>query len=141
MDHLLKYFVEPTKRTPGIILEPGRIAFEGRSITENPGDTYRPVFEWITKYIQICREETQIEFRFEYINTSSTKWIYNIIKEIARMKDIEKYARILWYYENGDDDMCELGLILRSLTVCPFFIVETAGLKKSPADPQFLDAV
>ena len=141
MDHLLKYFIEPTKRTPRIILEAGRIVFEGRSITENPGDTYRPVFEWITKYIQICREETQIEFRFEYINTSSTKWIYNIIKEIARMEEIEKYARILWYYENGDDDMCELGLILRSLTECPFFIVETVGLKKSPADPQFLDAV
>ena len=32
------------------------------------------------------------------------------------MGEIEKYARILWYYEEGDDDMCELGMILRSLT-------------------------
>jgi hypothetical protein len=141
MDHLLKYSVEATKRTPHIILEPGRIVFEGRSITENPGETYRPVFDWITRFAQICREETQIEFAFEYINTSSTKWIYNIIKEIAQIRDIEKYARILWYYENGDDDMCELGHILRSLTECPFFIVETAGLRKNPVDPQLLDAV
>ncbi len=141
MDHLLKYLVKPTRRTPRIVLEPGRIVIEGRSIAENPGDVYRPVFDWITRYSQACMEETQIEFAFEYINTSSTKWIYNIIKEIARIKDIEKYARILWYYENGDDDMCELGLILRSLTECPFFIVETAGLKKDPVDPQLLDAV
>ena len=141
MKHLLKYHVEATKRTPGILLEPGKIVFEGRSITENTGEVYRPVHEWISKYVQMYREETQIEFGFEYINTSSTKWIYNIIKEIAKMEEIEKYARILWYYEQGDDDMCELGMILRSLTECPFFIVETAGLKKNPVDPQFLDAV
>ena len=141
MKHLLKYSVEATRRTPAIYLEPGKIVFEGRSITENPGEIYRPVHDWISRYVKLCREETQIEFGFEYINTSSTKWIYNIIKEIARMEEIEKYARILWYYEAGDDDMCELGMILRSLTDCPFFIVETAGLKKSPADPQFLDAV
>ena len=141
MKHLLKYHVEPTKRTPGILLEPGKIVFEGRSITEDTGEVYRPVHEWISKYVQMYREETQIEFGFEYINTSSTKWIYNIIKEIAKMEEIEKYARILWYYEQGDDDMCELGMILRSLTECPFFIVETAGLKKNPVDPQFLDAV
>jgi len=141
MKHLLKYSVEATKRTPAICLEQGRIVFEGRSITENPGDVYRPVYEWISRYVKTCREETQIEFCFEYINTSSTKWIYNIIKEIAKMEEIEKYARILWFYEEGDDDMCELGMILRSLTDCPFFIVETSGLKKSPVDPQFLDAV
>lgn len=141
MDHLLKYSVEPTKRTPRIILEPGRIIFEGRSIAENTGLIYRPVLEWISRYARICREETQIEFAFEYINTSSTKWIYSIIREIAGIKDIGQFARILWYYENGDDDMCELGLILRSLTECPFFIVETAGVKKDPVDPQLLDAV
>ncbi len=141
MDHLLKYSVAPTKRTPGILLERGRIVFEGRSITENTGEVYRPVYEWISKYVQLYREETQIEFGFEYINTSSTKWIFNIIKEIAKMEDIESYARILWYYEQGDDDMCELGMILKSLTDCPFFIIETAGMKKNAADPQFLDAV
>ena len=141
MKKMNKYCVEATKRTPAICLEHGRIIFEGRSITENPGAIYRPVHEWISRYSRICREETQIEFGFEYINTSSTKWIYNIIKELAGIENVGKYARILWYYEQGDDDMCELGLILRSLTECPFFIVETAGLKKKFADTKFLNAL
>ena len=40
----------PTKRTPWIILEPGRIFIMGRSIPENPNDFYRPVQEWISEY-------------------------------------------------------------------------------------------
>jgi len=37
---------------------------------------------------------------------------------------MSKNASITWYYEIGDDDMCELGFILRSLVDCPFVVVE-----------------
>jgi hypothetical protein len=119
-----RYIQEPTKRTPWIILETGRIFIMGRSIPENPGEFYRPVHEWVSKYSQSYVEKTKIEFGFEYINTSSTKWIYNIIKELAEIKDIVRTGRVTWYYEQGDEDMCELGFILRSLVDCPFVLVE-----------------
>ena len=41
---------DPSKRTPWIVLEPGRIFIMGRSIPENPGEFYRPVYEWISEY-------------------------------------------------------------------------------------------
>ena len=31
---------------------------------------------------------------------------------------------VTWYYEQGDEDMGELGFILRSLVDCPFVVVE-----------------
>jgi hypothetical protein len=40
------------------------------------------------------------------------------------MKEPEINASLTWYYELGDEDMCELGFILRSLVECPFVIVE-----------------
>ena len=40
------------------------------------------------------------------------------------MKDIVKNANVTWYYEQGDEDMGELGFILRSLVECPFVVVE-----------------
>jgi hypothetical protein len=141
MEHSAKYITEPTKRTPWIVLEPGRIFVMGRSIPENPGEFYRPVYNWISNYVLNNKEETRIEFGFEYINTSSTKWIYNIMKEIAEMKDLAENARILWYYEQGDEDMCELGFILRSLVECPFFVVEVEGMNKSPYEPIILDPI
>jgi len=115
---------EPSKRTPWIILEPGKIFIMGRSIPENPGDFYKPVHEWVLKYSQSYMEKTKIEFGFEYINTSSTKWIYTILKELSEMKEMVMNARVTWYYEQGDEDMCELGFILRSLVECPFVVVE-----------------
>jgi hypothetical protein len=81
---------------------------------------------------------TSVEFGFEYINTSSTKWIYNIIKLLSGVEDISERVKVIWYHERGDDDMNELGLILMSLVECPFDIVEVAEMKKIAGDPVFL---
>jgi len=134
MEELNRYTADPTRRTPRIVLEPGRIFILGRSIPENPGEFYRPVYDWISNYAAVNGNKTTIELGFEYINTSSTKWIYNIIKLIAGMKNLAKSVKILWYYDQGDDDMCELGIILKSLVECPFFVVETKGMDRMPDD-------
>lgn len=121
----------PTKKTPWILLEPGKIFIMGRSIPENPGEFYRPIIEWISAYAHYCNETTRIGFGFEYINTSSTKWIYSIIKELSEMKGISTNATFSWYYERGDEDMCELGIIMRSLVDCSFVVVEVEAMNKS----------
>ena len=140
MTGLKRYTVDPTRRTPRIVLEPGKIFIVGRSIPENPGEFYRPVYDWISKYIQINGHRTRIELGFEYINTSSTKWIYNIIKEISGMKNLADSARIIWYYDKGDEDMCELGFILKSLVECPFFVIETEKMDREPEDSMIQDS-
>jgi hypothetical protein len=126
---------EPTKRTPWINLEQGKIFIMGRSIPDNPGDFYRPVHEWLSDYSRSYKGKSKIDLGFEYINTSSIKWIFTILKELSELEEMSKNARVTWYYEIGDDDMCELGFILRSLVDCPFVVVEvnemnTARYKK-----------
>ena len=122
---------KPSKRTPWIILKPGIIFIMGRSIPENPGDFYCPVHEWISSYAKENLNQTKIEIGFEYINTSSTKWVFTILKELSKMKDLSKNARVTWYYERTDEDMCELGFILRSLVECPFVVVEVNEMNNS----------
>lgn len=124
----------PTKRIPWIILEPGRIFIMGRSIPENPTDFYRPVQEWISKYAQNYTGKSKIEFGFEYINTSSIKWIFTILRELSEIKEIVKNTNVTWYYELGDEDMCELGFILRSLVECPFIVVEVEEMNRARYD-------
>ena len=77
-----KFKSVPSKRTPWIILEEGTIFIMGRSIPENPGEFYRPVHDWIAGYAKENFKETRIVLGFEYINTSSTKWIFAILKAI-----------------------------------------------------------
>jgi Domain of unknown function (DUF1987). len=115
----------PTKRTPWIIF------IMGRSIPENPGDFFRPIREWVSEYAKNNIEKSKIELGFEYINTSSTKWIFTILKELSEMKEIVKNASVTWYYERGDEDMCELGFILRSLFECPFIVVEVDEMNRA----------
>lgn len=115
---------DSTKRTPRIILQPGRIFIMGRSIPENPGEFYRPVLEWLAEYVVKYKGKSKIDIGFEYINTSSTKWIYTILKELSGLDEISDNASVTWYFEQGDDDMGELGFILRSLLECPFLVVE-----------------
>ena len=72
---------------------------------------------------EIILKKSRIDLGFEYINTSSTKWIFKILKELAGMKNAEN-VKVTWYYEQGDEDMCELGFILRSLIECPFILLK-----------------
>lgn len=122
--------LEPTKKTPGITLEPGRIIILGRSILENPGEFYRPVHEWVSSYAEDSSPLTNVQLGFEFINTTSIKWVYAILKEIARIPDMPVRVKVSWIYEEGDEDMCDLGFILRSLVDCPFTIVEVEDIYK-----------
>ena len=120
----------PTKRTPWIILDPGRIFIMGRSIPENSANFYKPVREWISKYSRDYTGKSKIEFGFEYINTSSIKWIFTILRELSEITAFVKNAEVIWYFEHGDEDMSELGFILRSLIECPFVVVEVDRMSK-----------
>jgi hypothetical protein len=122
--------LEPTKKTPWIVLEPGKVIILGRSILENPPEFYRPIHEWVSKYAEESSSMTVINLGFEFINTTSIKWVYAILKELARIPDMNLRAKISWYYEVGDEDMCDLGFILKSLVNCPFTIVEVEDLYK-----------
>jgi hypothetical protein len=53
------------------------------------------------------------------------------LKELAEMKELSDRAAVTWYYERGDEDMCELGFILRSLVECPFIVVEVDEMNKA----------
>jgi hypothetical protein len=127
-------FIDPTKKTPLIVLEPGRILITGRSISENPGEFYRQVHEWMINYASESISMTNVQLAFEFINTTSIKWVYAILKELNRIPDLIQRAKITWYYETGDEDMLDLGFILRSLVSCPFQIVEVEDIDKQNFD-------
>jgi hypothetical protein len=122
---LSKIELEQTRVTPAVILQEGLISIKGRSITENAGDFYRPLKQWITDYVAVSTQETRVIFAFEYINTSSTKWVYSLITELAAFPHVNKKVTIEWHYEKGDDELFELGKIIHTFINCPFLFYET----------------
>jgi len=123
--------IEPTRKMPWVILDRGRIFIMGRSISENPGEFYKPLISWAGEYARGNEEKLMVEMGFEYINTSSIKWILAFLKALAEMKDFEKHVRIIWYYEHDDPDMYDLGSILRTFIDCPFITIEVDLMNRS----------
>ncbi len=115
-----KLNIEPGKRTPHIVLDSSRMFIMGRSIIENPGTFYEPVHYWISARAKDKPGKIKIDLGFEYINTGSIKWLYILLRDISEMGNFSSLADITWYYEEGDEDMNELGHIIKSLVDCPF---------------------
>jgi len=125
-----KLHIKPSKRSPLVLFEPGRLVILGRSIIENPSVFYDPALKWIADPDRNWQPETRIIFGFEYINTGSTKWLYLILRQLAEIRDFCSTGSITWYYEEGDNDMFELGNMLKPLVECNFNIIELPELNE-----------
>lgn len=119
-----KIELESTKVTPAVIMQEGLISFKGRSIPDDAADFYRPMQIWIKEYINEKWDETKVVLAFEFINTSSTKWIYGLIKELALYPGVHDKVTIEWHYEKGDEELFELGKIIHTFINCPFLFYE-----------------
>ncbi len=116
-----EFFSMPTRKTPAVQFVDGRFIIEGRSIPENPRSFYLPLQSWFIERFEAVEGRPVIEFGFEYINTGSAKWVFLILRELS---SAGKEFQLVWYYEKGDEDMLELGLMLRNLIGCHFSAIE-----------------
>jgi len=116
--------IEPTRRTPWVVLDSTRIFIMGRSIVENPGQFYELVHRRVSEHVKKSGEKIKVEMGFDYINTGSVKWLYILLKELSETYDLSGKVSVVWYYEEGDEDMHELGRIIKSLLDCPFRMVQ-----------------
>ncbi len=110
MDDLL---INETASTPEIdFRNSGQLSIKGKSLPEDPKGFYNPLFDWAD---QLSAEHVQIDIKLEYVNTSSSKNILELIKFIDRNKNIRS-LNMNWYYEEDDFDILEFGEIVeRSL--------------------------
>jgi hypothetical protein len=114
--------LEPTETTPRVVLDPTNDKFEigGESRPENARKFYGPIIEWFDKYNQFLywlkndkgdayKKELQINFMFDYLNSTSIKFVYDLLKKIEELKGNATALKINWHYEAGDEDMKESG--------------------------------
>ena len=101
-----------TKNTPEVILNPkGIIKLTGRLIPENAEDFFKPIEEWINEYFKNPADITTVEIRLEYINSTGTAYLLNLIHKITyiHLQKNKKKFKINWYYNDEDEDMLEKG--------------------------------
>ncbi|MBA7536587.1 hypothetical protein ES705_28851 [subsurface metagenome] len=103
--------IDPTNNTPHVILDAGngRIYLSGRSIPEDADVFYCKIFNWIDQYYGETSGETEIEFKLEYINSGSSKYILELLREALRLTGDNRITRVIWCFERDDESIEELG--------------------------------
>lgn len=123
MENLL---IDGSAKTPTVNFnsETGLIELKGRSIPENSVEFYQPLNEWIDSYAQDPKNETVVEIKLEYFNTSSSKCILDLFKKLESMNGSGTSVKVNWYFEEDDEDMEEAGEDYQAIIGLPFNMIE-----------------
>lgn len=124
-----RVYIEATEITPYVDLDPdtGHLTLKGKSIPDNPLQFYMPMIEWADKYAKSPAKSTLLDVHLEYINSSSAKYLLEFMKRIEILKDKENAnARVVWKYDEGDENMQEEGTDYDALIDLPFTFEEIA---------------
>ncbi len=118
------YQVDGNQHRPTVELnaKTGVLKLEGRSILENTVLFYEPVLKWIDNYIESPAKNTEFHMMLEYFNTSSSKFLMNIIDKLGNIKKNGGDVTVLWHY--ADEDMEELGIDYKNIMSVPFIFIE-----------------
>lgn len=121
----MKYVRRATANTPEIVIDltQGAIKVSGRSSPENSILLYAPLLK-LLRSNKINTSSIKIDFCYEYFNTSSSKCIYDILRQLKRMQSCGTTVIVTWFYDPIDDDMLETGQDYNDLLGLDFRFVE-----------------
>ena len=116
--------IEKSFSTPEVVIQDGKIEIKGRSIPEDSFDFYLPVIENVTKYLEEKNDFTEVIIYLEYINSSSKKFLTNILNLLEKSYLNGTKIEIIWQYDEDDESICDLGNDLKSFIKVPIYMKE-----------------
>lgn len=126
MSEFDKYVVEASPKTPTVDFDAntGVLLLRGRSIPENSIDFFQPINNWVDKYCEQPKQETTLQIRLEYFNTSSSKCILDLFRRFERLNNGQSKVTVEWFFETDDEDMEEAGEDYQAIVGLPFNMIE-----------------
>ena len=117
-----KLLIEPTNYTPKVELDPqsGILFLAGKSLPENVLSFYQPIIDWIENYIVEAKNETKVICNLDYINTTSSKLILDILIRLKKLETQGKSAKVEWHYDEDDEDIKDTGIDYSDIVGMPF---------------------
>lgn len=112
--------IDKSDFSPKVVFDPTNDLFEisGESRPENTSKFYVPIISWLDKYVGVLSEEKVksankkphiFEFKFDYFNSTSAKFIMDVLMKLDKMVKDGYDVRVKWYYDKRDEDMKESG--------------------------------
>jgi len=98
------------------------ITISGRSYYVDPRDTYNALLEQIEEF-KSSPKKIELVIDLEMFNTPSAKKLLEVLKSLE-----SENAKVVWMYEEDDEDMLQAGQDYESMVRLPFeFISKKVG--------------
>ncbi len=131
----MELYIAPKNNSPEIIFSPDENIFRisGISLPEDVKSFYSPVMEWLEIFVNDVLDgeykfsnNNPLKFVFclQYFNSSSAKFIFDIITELKKLIEDNIAVIIEWQYEKGDPDQKEAGEEISELAGVNFSFTE-----------------
>lgn len=124
MSSITGLYIKGTTKTPEVDFSSGVIQLSGRSIPEDAVSFFQPLVRWVNDYVGQPEKFTKVNFKIEYINSGSNRFIFAIFKLLDDCYQKGNDITITWYYEEDDDTIKGLGKDFQSLLKVPIKLVE-----------------
>ncbi len=125
-----RFHIDRTDTSPQVVLDldHGLMEIVGRSLPPNSEQFYSRVHRWLEEYLRQPRMETTVNMRLDYLDTSSSKHLYNIFRRLDDVNDESRHVQVNWHYETGDEEMAETGKDYQSFFKLDFEFIEVPEL-------------
>ncbi|MCU0426459.1 MAG: DUF1987 domain-containing protein [Candidatus Kapabacteria bacterium] len=106
--------IESTENTPRIDFNPdtGNLWLIGESFPDMAHEFFKPVIQWFQAYIASTRGPIIVKFKFSYFNTSTSKYIINILSLAEGGAAAGRAIEVEWHYPANDENIKQNGLEL-----------------------------
>ena len=129
--------IKGTNVSPEVLFDSKAMTFEmsGYSRPENVRDFYMPVLNWLEQFVvELTTARPSISkpiafnFKLVYFNSSSAKFLFDMINHINTIHRNNFPVMINWYFDEDDEELREAGEELSEMAEFPFSYYE---VKKS----------
>ncbi|MEQ9404813.1 MAG: DUF1987 domain-containing protein [Cyclobacteriaceae bacterium] len=116
--------ITSTASTPAVYFNPSKGIFQmkGRSSPENTPAFYSGLKTALASTQTV--ENLDVKICLEYFNTSSSKILFDIFRQLKSIKENGRDVNIKWFYEEYDEDMLEAGEDYSDILNLPFSFIE-----------------
>lgn len=124
-----KLEIKETANTPHVLLDSGAKKFliEGKSFPEDNKEFYTPIFNWIDEYKNENPSEFTISINLYYLSSSSVISIKQLLMRLVEYKNQGVNVKVVWCYDEDDDDIKKTGEDYRDLTKLDFVMHVNEG--------------
>lgn len=108
----------------------GQLEIGGESYPENSYEFYLPILNWIDSFLEGTETDVLFTVSLSYLNTSSTKYMIDVLDRFEAAHLNGRHVRVKWYYDADNERARDTIEEFKEDFTMPFEVIPQEGLSE-----------